>query len=201
MQRVKALLLSLVFVVSTTITAETASFPLVKLETTQGNIILKLRTDEAPKTCENFLRYVREGYYNDTLFHRIIDGFLIQGGGFDASYNIKRTYPPIRNESSETSLKNKRGTVGMALTTNPHSATTQFYINAADNPLQDYTKKRKHGFTVFAEVIDGMKTVDKIKKVRTRRITVYSELYKREVLLHDAPQRDIIIKTATVLRD
>ena len=177
----------------------TSKNPIVQLETSMGNIFLKLYPKKAPKTCENFLLYVNDGYYNNTLFHRIIDGFLIQGGGFKKGYTQKPTYKPIINESKK-GLPNLRGWVGMALTTNPSSAASQFYINVVNNPNLDYDSRKKYGYTVFAKVIDGMSVVDSIKKIKTQRITIYSKLYKRDVPLYNVPEKDVVIISAKQLR-
>jgi peptidyl-prolyl cis-trans isomerase B (cyclophilin B) len=174
--------------------------PIIKIETNMGDIILKLYPEKAPHTVDNFLTYIKDDFYTNTIFHRVIDGFLIQGGGFVRGYKQKKTLQPIRNES-ENSLANKRGTVGMSLTTNPHSAASQFYINTTDNPELNYNKNRKYGFTTFGIVIEGMDTVDKIRKVNTSRRIIHSELYKREINLYNVPDEDIIITKIVILRD
>jgi cyclophilin family peptidyl-prolyl cis-trans isomerase len=146
-----------------------AQAPRVQLETTQGNITLELYPDEAPQTVKNFLDYVDAGYYNGTVFHRVIEGFMIQGGGYTADLSRKGdTRPPIRNEA-DNGLKNKRGTVAMARTSDPHSATAQFFINHVDNEFLDHTGKnvRGWGYCVFGEVVDGMDVVDKIAETPT----------------------------------
>ncbi len=169
--------------------------PIVLFETSMGNFAMKLYPKKAPKTCENFLRYVNDNYYNNTLFHRVIDGFMIQGGGFKQGFTQKQTYIPIKNESKK-GLPNLRGWVAMALTTNPNSATSQFFINVANNPHLNYSIKNRTGYTVFAKIIDGMSVIDQIKKVPTQRITIWSKLYKRYIPLYNVPKRDIIIYTA-----
>lgn len=173
--------------------------PLVQIQTSLGDIIIRLFPDEAPLTCENFLIYVNDKFYNETLIHRVIDGFLIQAGGFDTNYNPKKTRSPIKNESI-TAQSNLKGTVSMALKLDKDSASSQFFFNLADNTDLDYTTKKARGHTVFAEVIQGYETLTKISKVRTRRITIYSELYKRNVPLYDFPEEDIIIKEIKILR-
>tara|TARA_B100000131_G_scaffold203694_1_gene195605 strand:- start:18 stop:545 length:528 start_codon:yes stop_codon:yes gene_type:complete len=165
-----------------------------------GTIIIRLFPDEAPNTCKNFLSYVNEGYYNNTIFHRVIDGFIIQGGGFNKDLKAKKTKEPIRNESRQ-GLSNIKGTVSMALTIDNNSAASQFFFNLANNKDLDYTTQKGKGYTVFAEVIDGERVLEKIQKVRTRRIMYYSELYKRNVPLHDVPEETIILTKATVLRN
>jgi peptidyl-prolyl cis-trans isomerase A (cyclophilin A) len=136
--------------------------PVVVLQTSAGNITIELDAEKAPKTTENFLKYVDKGFYNDTIFHRVIPDFMIQGGGMTADMGEKKTESPIRNESGN-GLTNKRGTLAMARTSDPHSATAQFFINLKDNDFLD----RGDGYAVFGKVIDGMDTVDKIAKVRT----------------------------------
>lgn len=174
--------------------------PIVKIETNLGDIIVKLFPQNTPNTVNNFLENCRDNVYNNTLIHRVIDGFLIQGGGFTKNFKQKKTRKPIRNESI-SGLENKRGTVGMALTTNPHSAASQFYINTTDNPELNYNETRKYGFTAFGKVIEGMDTVDKIRKVNTSRRIIHSELYKREINLYNVPDEDILIKKVVILRD
>jgi len=191
------ILLSVSYAIATTPISER---PLVLLDTSYGAITLRLHVDEAPLTCENFLHYVRDGFYNNTLFHKVVDGFIVQGGGFEQNFKAKPYRKPIRNES-RNGLLNKRGTVAMALTTDVNSAASQFFINVADNTDLDYSTRKGRGFTVFAEVIDGMPVVDKIKKVRTKRVSIYSDLYDRYVPMYNVPEFDILIKEAKILRD
>ena len=141
---------------------------MVIIKTTLGNIKVKLAADKAPLTVANFLAYVDAGFYNGTIFHRVIDGFMIQGGGFDASMNQKPTRAPIKNEAAN-GLQNKRGTLAMARTTIVDSATSQFFINVKDNGFLDFRAPNPQGFgyCVFGEVVAGMDVVDKIKGVRT----------------------------------
>lgn len=140
----------------------------VAVETNQGMIEIELFDDEAPITVKNFLRYVDENYYDGTIFHRVIDGFMIQGGGFTANMEQKTTHGPIRNEA-DNKLSNLRGTIAMARTSEIHSATAQFFINVADNVFLDYRNPAPSafGYCVFGKVISGMDVVDKIKKVKT----------------------------------
>ena len=142
--------------------------PAVELVTSMGKIRIELFADKAPKSVANFLRYVKEGHYDGTIFHRVIDGFMIQGGGFTADFKRKKTHAPIRNEA-DNGLKNKLGTLAMARTGDPHSASAQFFINVKDNAFLDHTGKnpRGWGYTVFGKVTQGMKTVIKIKGVST----------------------------------
>jgi cyclophilin family peptidyl-prolyl cis-trans isomerase len=140
----------------------------VQLNTSVGPITLELADDKAPRTVDNFLTYAREGFYNGTIFHRVIDGFMIQGGGFTASFQQKPTRAPVPNEA-DNSLKNLRGTIAMARTSDPNSATAQFFINVKDNVALDYKSSTPQGwgYAVFGKVIDGMEVVDKIRQVPT----------------------------------
>jgi len=142
--------------------------PKVRLDTTLGPITLELAEDKAPKTVANFLEYTRQGFYNGTIFHRVIKDFMIQGGGFTADFQQKSTRAPIANEA-DNGLKNLRGTVAMARTADPGSATAQFFINVKDNAALDYKSATPQGwgYAVFGKVIEGMDTVDKIRKVAT----------------------------------
>jgi cyclophilin family peptidyl-prolyl cis-trans isomerase len=144
------------------------SNPKVVMETSKGTITVELWPDKAPKTVENFLRYVDENFYDGTIFHRVIDGFMIQGGGLTSEMESKPTHDPIVNEAS-TELKNDRGTIAMARTQVVNSATSQFFINLADNAFLNHTGKTPQGFgyAVFGKVIDGMDVVDRIKAVKT----------------------------------
>jgi peptidyl-prolyl cis-trans isomerase A (cyclophilin A) len=138
----------------------------VAMETSKGTIVLELYPDKAPITVKNFFSYVDEKFFDSTIFHRVIDGFMIQGGGFTADMNQKKTHAPIQIES-KNGLTNKRGTIAMARTNDPNSATSQFFINVADNAMLDYPKPDGNGYTVFGKVIEGMDVVDKIKTVTT----------------------------------
>ena len=142
--------------------------PTVALDTNHGRIVLELYADKAPKTVENFLGYVNAGFFDGTLFHRVIPGFMIQGGGFDGQQKQKPTRAPIQNEA-DNGTGNDRGTIAMARTGDPHSATAQFFINLKDNTFLNHTGKNPQGwgYTVFGKVTEGMDVVDKIAKVRT----------------------------------
>jgi peptidyl-prolyl cis-trans isomerase B (cyclophilin B) len=142
--------------------------PLVKLQTSMGDITVELYPDKAPATTANFLQYVKDGFYNGTIFHRVIPGFVIQGGGFDANMNQKSTRAPIKNEA-DNGLKNEAYTLSMARTMDPDSATSQFFINLKDNRALDHTGKtpRGWGYAVFARVVKGKEVVDKIAAVPT----------------------------------
>ncbi len=142
--------------------------PRVALETSKGKIVIELHPGDAPKTVENFLAYVKAGFYDGTLFHRVIPGFMIQGGGFSTGMKKKETRPPITNEA-DNGLKNLRGTLSMARTGDPHSATAQFFLNVVDNVALDHTSKnpRGWGYAVFATVLEGMEAADAIVAVPT----------------------------------
>jgi cyclophilin family peptidyl-prolyl cis-trans isomerase len=167
-----------------------AADPRVELKTNQGAIVMELYPEKAPKTVENFLQYVKSGHYNNTLFHRVIDGFMIQGGGFDIQMHEKPTSPPIKNEA-DNGLKNDRYTVAMARTPNPHSATAQFFINVKDNDSLNFTAPNPAGwgYAVFGKVVEGKDTVDKIAKVNTGRVGRFS----------DVPIPPVEIQSATIL--
>jgi peptidyl-prolyl cis-trans isomerase B (cyclophilin B) len=154
-----------------------AKNPQVKLTTTMGDIILELYPDKAPATVENFLQYVKDGYYNGTVFHRVISTFMIQGGGMDATMNQKPTRPSIKNEA-DNGLKNEPYTVAMARTNDPNSATSQFFINVADNQFLNHKDKTipGWGYAVFGRVIQGKEVVDKIKAVPTGRHGMYENV-------------------------
>ena len=145
-----------------------AADPQVEIKTNLGNILLELYPDKAPKTVENFLLYVKEGHYKSTVFHRVIPGFMIQGGGFDKAFRQKPTQPPIENEAAN-GLKNNIGTIAMARTSDPHSASAQFFINVADNAFLNYSAPtaRGYGYTVFGKVTGGMDVVNKIAATPT----------------------------------
>lgn len=141
---------------------------MITLQTNHGNIIIELDTEHTPKTAENFLNHAKSGHYDNTIFHRVIDGFMIQGGGFNTNMQEKPKQPTIQNEA-EQSLPNMRGTVAMARTPDPHSASTQFFINVSDNAFLNFKAKSPDGwgYCVFGTVTTGMDVVDKIKKVGT----------------------------------
>ena len=167
----KQLLLRLLFTATLTFglsvqaSAETVR---VLIKTSQGEIELELDRDKAPDTVDNFLRYTDEGFYDGTIFHRVINSFMIQGGGFTPDMQKKRTHAPVKNEA-KNGLKNERGTIAMARTNDPQSATAQFFINHADNVFLDYPGQDGWGYTVFGRVSSGMETVDKIADVHTTR--------------------------------
>lgn len=165
--------------------------PQVLLETTEGDILLELNPEKAPKTVENFLKYVDEGFYDNTIFHRVIPDFMIQGGGMDARMKEKSTHEPIPNEA-DNGLKNERGSIAMARTSDPHSASAQFFINHADNEFLDHREKSLDGwgYAVFGKVIDGMDTVDKIAKKKTRNAGMHENVPVDTVLITKASRFD-----------
>jgi len=140
----------------------------VKMQTNMGEIIIELNDQKAPKTVANFVDYVNSGFYDGTIFHRVISNFMVQGGGFTEDFKKKKTKREIENEANNR-LKNTRGTVAMARTSDPHSATAQFFINVVDNNFLDFRAQttRGWGYTVFGKVVSGMDVVDKIRKIRT----------------------------------
>lgn len=163
---------------------------MLHLKTSHGTIIIELYPDKAPKSVENFLGYVREGFYDGTLFHRIIDNFMIQGGGFEPGMHQKPTRPPIQNEA-DNKVRNVRGTLAMARTGDPNSATSQFFINISDNDFLNYTASTPEGwgYCVFGNVIEGMHVVDRIKGVPT----------STKIGFKDVPMTDIIIESLQIV--
>ncbi|MDD5329985.1 MAG: peptidylprolyl isomerase [Sulfuricella sp.] len=163
----KTRLLALFFGLCFSLSALAAN-PMVEMKTNLGSFTLELYPDKAPKTVENFLKYVKGGFYQGTVFHRVIDNFMIQGGGFDTNLREKETFYPIRNEA-DNGLKNETYTIAMARTMDPHSAAAQFFINVKDNPFLDFTvpKGQGWGYAVFGKVVKGQDTIMKIAKVRT----------------------------------
>ncbi|MFQ5752039.1 MAG: peptidylprolyl isomerase [bacterium] len=149
----------------------------VTLKTSMGDIKLELFPEKAPETVKNFLQYVNDGHYDHTIFHRVIDGFMIQGGGFSPNLSEKRTRESIKNEA-HNGLLNTRGTIAMARTQEVHSATSQFFINVVDNAFLDHkgNSPQEYGYCVFGKVVDGMDIVDKIKGVETQTHGPYSDL-------------------------
>ncbi|QEM69216.1 peptidyl-prolyl cis-trans isomerase [Geobacter sp. FeAm09] len=163
--------------------------PVVLMETSQGAIKLELFEKEAPLSVKNFLAYVNSGFYNGTIFHRVINGFMIQGGGFTADFVQKPTVAPIKNEAAN-GLKNDRGTIAMARTGMPDSATAQFFINVVDNDMLNRPNPDGYGYAVFGKVVEGMYVVDKIKAVRTG--------YHNG--MRDVPEQQVVIKSVKVLK-
>ncbi len=173
--------------------AAPTSNPRVLIKTSLGDITLELYPDKAPKSVENFLQYAREGFYDGTVFHRVIENFMIQGGGFTRELVQKRTRAPVHNEANN-GLSNLRGTVAMARTSDPHSATAQFFINVVDNKRLDYVSDQNGltwGYCVFGKVVEGMDTVDKIKAVPTDA---------QGPLPRDVPKTPVVIEKVQVLQ-
>ncbi len=164
--------------------------PRVKLLTNKGEILIELDAAKAPKTTANFLTYVKEGFYDGTIFHRVINNFMVQGGGFDAGMKQKQTHAPIENEA-DNGLKNNRYTLAMARTADPHSATAQFFINVADNDFLNFTAPTPNGwgYAVFGKVVEGTDVVDAIKVAKTGNKGFHQ----------DVPTEDIVIEKATVV--
>ena len=163
----------------------------VKLTTSMGTIVVQVKGKSAPISSENFLTYVKEGFYEGTIFHRIIPGFMAQGGGFDGDMKQKEVHASIKNEA-DNGLKNTRGTLAMARTPDPDSATAQFFINYKDNAFLDYTSSTAQGwgYAVFAEVVEGMDVVDKMEKVATGTTGGHQ----------DVPKENIVIEKAEIIK-
>ena len=181
----KAGLMALVMVLAFSVAATAAELPKVKVETTAGNFVVELDSRKAPKTVRNFIVYVKSGFYDGTIFHRVIPGFVIQGGGFDEQMTQKPTRDPIQNEAAN-GLKNKKYTLSMARTSDPHSATSQFFINLVDNPSLDYKAATQsgYGYAVFGKVIEETEVVDRIAGVPTGRHGMH----------RDVPLTPVVIK-------
>lgn len=162
---------------------------MIIFHTNKGNIKIETFNEKAPETVKNFLNYCQSGFYDNTLFHRVIDGFMIQGGGFEPDMKEKHTNAPIKNEA-DNGLKNNSGTLAMARTVNPHSATAQFFINVADNDFLNHQAPTTQGwgYCVFGKVVEGMDTINEIKRVKTGRNGMHS----------DVPIEDIIIQKVTI---
>ena len=179
-----------IFAALTLSTAAAWAAPTVELQTSMGKIVVELDAQKAPKSAANFLQYAKDGFYAGTIFHRVIPGFMIQGGGFDAKMSQKKTQAPIENEA-KNGLKNQRGTLAMARTGDPHSATAQFFINHKDNAPLDYPSRDGWGYAVFGKVIEGMEVVDKIASVPTGNTGMHG----------DVPRTPIVIETVKVISE
>jgi len=162
----------------------------VRLKTSLGDVVIALNSDKAPTTVENFLQYVRDGHYDGTIFHRVIDGFMIQGGGFEPGLKEKSTRAPVENEA-DNGLVNKNGAIAMARTQDPHSASAQFFINTQDNDFLNHKAKNTAGwgYCVFGEVTDGMDVVTRIEEVATGNRAGHQ----------DVPSEDVIIEKAEIV--
>ncbi|MFM7697234.1 MAG: peptidylprolyl isomerase [Limnohabitans sp.] len=171
--------------------------PQIKFVTSAGEFVVEVYPDKTPKTVENFLGYVRDGHYNGTLFHRVINNFMIQGGGYDTKYNEKNTRPPIKHEGVDAkangALRNTVGTLSMARTNNPHSATAQFFINVKDNDFLDHQAPSSQGwgYVAFGKVISGMEVVNRIKAMPTGPGGPFPT---------DVPQTPVVIQSATLVK-
>ena len=162
-----------------------AADPQVDLKTSAGSIRVELYPAKAPKTVENFLRYVRDGHYDGTIFHRVIPGFMVQGGGMTTNMAQKPTRPPVPIES-KNGLKNEVGTLAMARTSDPNSATSQFFINVSNNGFLDYPGQDGHGYTVFGKVVDGMDVVNKIVAMPTGNQGMHQNVPRTPILIESA---------------
>jgi peptidyl-prolyl cis-trans isomerase A (cyclophilin A) len=190
-RRIAALSLALTFAAGAAMAADA---PKVKFSTSAGDFVMEVYPDKAPKTVENFLQYVKDKHYDGTIFHRVIGNFMIQGGGYDAKYYEKPTRPPVVHEGQDAIAKggphNTVGTVAMARTNDPNSATAQFFINVKDNAFLDPTPG-KPGYTVFGKVVSGMDVVEKIKATPTGSGGPFPT---------DVPQTPVVIKSATLVK-
>jgi cyclophilin family peptidyl-prolyl cis-trans isomerase len=164
--------------------------PTVEMQTSQGSIVIELDSEKAPNTVQNFLQYTKDGYYNGTIFHRVMDGFMIQCGGFTKDMSEKQTGSPIQNEA-KNGLKNLRGTIAMARRPDPHSATAQFFINHKDNAMLDYPGQDGWGYAVFGKVVKGIDVVDKIAKVPTGNRGMHQNV----------PVEPVVIQSVKIISD
>lgn len=159
--------------------------PMVNMSTSLGDVTIELYPDQAPETVENFLQYTGNGFYDGTIFHRVIPGFVLQGGGFTPELDRKTTREPIRNES-DNGLKNLRGTLSMARLPDPHSATSQFFVNLADNPHLDHQGGSQWGYAVFGRIVDGMDVIDAIAGVKTTTTAGHRDVPAEPVIIEQA---------------
>ena len=190
MKNIRVLLLTLIVFCSFSTAFAEDNNPRVRMSTTSGDIVLELNAAQAPNSVKNFLSYVESGFYNGTIFHRVISNFMIQGGGFTKDFKKKPVNAPIKNEA-DNGLQNSRGSIAMARTGDPHSATGQFFINVVDNHFLDHRSKtsRGWGYAVFGKVIEGMDVVDKIRKEKTKSGGPFPK---------DVPQNTVEIKSVTL---
>ena len=188
MNKICALLLTVMLFCSVSYAADVPTN--IVFETVKGNIEIELYKDKAPETVANFLSYVKEGFYDGTVFHRVIKGFMIQGGGFDTNLTQKETKPPIKNEA-DNGLKNEKGTIAMARTSDPHSATSQFFINTVDNGYLNFKAKQGSGwgYCVFGRVVKGMEAVEAIESTPTTQ----------KGMMGDVPAEPMIIKKVRIV--
>ena len=185
------LLIILLNLLNIGVNAEMTTNTIISIKTTSGDIKIELFDDKAPKTSQNFKEYIKSGYFNDTIFHRVIKDFMIQGGGFSLDMQQKETLPPIENEANNM-VMNERGTIAMARTNDPHSASAQFFINLKDNNFLNFKDEtiQGWGYCVFGKVLEGMETVDEIAKVKTGSYGPHQ----------DVPNEPIIIKEIIIER-
>lgn len=187
-------LASLALITSCIFSQAAIAGPKVEFKTTMGNFVVELDDVKAPKTTANFLNYVKSGFYNGTIFHRVIDGFMIQGGGFTPDLVQKPTDAPVVSEANN-GLKNNTYTIAMARTSDPDSATSQFFINVKDNESLNYPNAMGNGYTVFGKVISGTQTIDAIRKVPTMIASA-----PRMGRMADVPSKTVTIESATILK-
>jgi len=190
----RKIIASLFIVTSLLASAATVAGPKVEFKTTMGNFVVELDSLKAPKTTANFLNYVNSGFYNGTIFHRVIDGFMIQGGGFTPDLTQKPTNAPVVSEA-QNGLKNQSYTIAMARTSDPDSATAQFFINVKDNEGLNYPNAMGDGYTVFGKVISGTQTIDAIRKIPTMIASA-----PRMGRMSDVPSKTVTIESASVLK-
>jgi peptidyl-prolyl cis-trans isomerase A (cyclophilin A) len=190
----RKIIASLFIAASLLVSATSFAGPKVEFKTTMGNFVVELDDAKAPKTTDNFLNYVKSGFYNGTIFHRVIDGFMIQGGGFTPDLIQKATNAPVASEA-QNGLKNQTYTIAMARTSDPDSATAQFFINVKDNEGLNYPNAMGNGYTVFGKVISGTQTIDAIRRIPT--IVASAPKMGR---MSDVPSKTVTIESASVLK-
>jgi peptidyl-prolyl cis-trans isomerase A (cyclophilin A) len=190
----RKLFAGLILIASCALSQAAIAGPKVEFKTTMGNFVVELDDVKAPKTTANFLNYVKSGFYNGTIFHRVIDGFMIQGGGFTPDLVQKPTDSPVASEA-QNGLKNNKYTIAMARTSDPDSATSQFFINVNDNAALDYPNAMGNGYTVFGKVVSGSQTIDAIRKVPTMVAPA-----PRMGRMADVPSKTVTIESATILK-
>lgn len=190
----RKLFAGLVLIASCALSQAAIAGPKVEFKTTMGNFTVELDDVKAPKTTANFLNYVKSGFYNGTIFHRVIDGFMIQGGGFTPDLVQKPTDAPVVSEA-QNGLKNNKYTIAMARTSDPDSATSQFFINVNDNAALDYPNAMGNGYTVFGKVVSGSQTIDAIRKIPTMVAPA-----PRMGRMADVPSKTVTIESATILK-
>lgn len=190
----RKIIASLFIIISCSVSSFAMAGPKVEFKTTMGNFVVELNDVKAPKTTANFLNYVKSGFYNGTLFHRVIDGFMIQGGGFTPDMNQKPTDAPVASEA-QNGLKNQTYTIAMARTSDPDSATAQFFINVNNNEGLNYPNAMGNGYTVFGKVISGAQTIDAIRKTPTMVAST-----PKAGRMSDVPSKTVTIESATILK-